>query len=64
MRVSFWGVRGSIPVADRATLGYGGNTSCVALRLRDGSRLVLDAGTGIRDLGSRWPACATRSTSC
>jgi ribonuclease BN (tRNA processing enzyme) len=32
-------------------LGYGGNTSCVALRLRDDSLLVLDGGTGIRDLG-------------
>src|SRR3954471_22751379 len=32
-------------------LGYGGNTACVAVRLSDGSRLVLDAGTGIRDLG-------------
>lgn len=52
MRVSFWGVRGSIPVADRAMLGYGGNTSCVAVRLRDGSLLVLDGGTGIRDLGA------------
>jgi len=51
VRVSFWGVRGSVPVADRAALRYGGNTSCVAVRLRDGSRLVLDAGTGIRDLG-------------
>jgi phosphoribosyl 1,2-cyclic phosphodiesterase len=51
MRVSFWGVRGSVPVADAAMLGYGGNTACVAVRLRDGSRLVLDAGTGIRDLG-------------
>jgi ribonuclease BN (tRNA processing enzyme) len=44
-------VRWSIPVADHATLGYGGNTSCVAVRLRDGSLLVLDGGTGIRDLG-------------
>ena len=51
MRVSFWGVRGSVPVADGAMLGYGGNTACVAVRLGDGSRLVLDAGTGIRDLG-------------
>jgi phosphoribosyl 1,2-cyclic phosphodiesterase len=51
VEVSFWGVRGSVPVPDRAMLGYGGNTSCVALRLRDGSRLVLDAGTGIRGLG-------------
>ena len=51
MRVSFWGVRGSVPVADGAMLGYGGNTACVAVRLSDGSRVVLDAGTGIRGLG-------------
>jgi phosphoribosyl 1,2-cyclic phosphodiesterase len=51
VRVSFWGVRGSVPVADGAMLGYGGNTACVAVRLSDGSRVVLDAGTGIRDLG-------------
>ena len=51
MEVSFWGVRGSVPVADQAMLGHGGNTACVAVRLRDSSRLVLDAGTGIRDLG-------------
>jgi phosphoribosyl 1,2-cyclic phosphodiesterase len=51
VRVSFWGVRGSIPVANHSMLGYGGNTSCVALRLRDGTLLVLDGGTGIRDLG-------------
>jgi phosphoribosyl 1,2-cyclic phosphodiesterase len=30
---------------------YGGNTSCVELTLSDGSKLILDAGTGIRDLG-------------
>jgi phosphoribosyl 1,2-cyclic phosphodiesterase len=51
VEVSFWGVRGSVPVADRQMLGYGGNTACVAVRLQDSSRLVLDAGTGIRDLG-------------
>src|SRR3954463_14045964 len=32
-------------------LGYGGNTPGVGGRLQDSSRLVLDAGTGIRDLG-------------
>jgi phosphoribosyl 1,2-cyclic phosphodiesterase len=31
--------------------GYGGNTACVELTLSDGSELILDAGTGIRDLG-------------
>ncbi|HEX8769678.1 MAG TPA: MBL fold metallo-hydrolase, partial [Acidimicrobiales bacterium] len=30
------------------TMRYGGNTSCVEVRLDDGSVIVLDAGTGIR----------------
>ena len=33
------------------TVRYGGNTSSVELRLDDGTLIVLDAGTGIRDLG-------------
>ena len=48
MKAEFWGVRGSIPVADPGALRYGGNTSCVTVRLGDGSLVVLDAGTGIR----------------
>jgi phosphoribosyl 1,2-cyclic phosphodiesterase len=51
MDVALWGVRGSIPVADRSFLRYGGNTSCVEVRLDDGTIVVLDAGTGIRPLG-------------
>ena len=51
MKVTFRGVRGSVPVADSRAMGYGGNTSCVSVELSDGSRLVLDAGTGIRELG-------------
>jgi phosphoribosyl 1,2-cyclic phosphodiesterase len=35
--------------------GYGGNTSCVELTLSDGSELILDAGTGIRELGHSRP---------
>lgn len=46
----FWGVRGSIPSPGPATVRYGGNTSCVEMRA-DGELIVLDAGTGIRDLG-------------
>jgi phosphoribosyl 1,2-cyclic phosphodiesterase len=30
---------------------YGGNTSCVEVTLSDGTTLILDAGTGIRNLG-------------
>jgi phosphoribosyl 1,2-cyclic phosphodiesterase len=52
MRVSFYGVRGSVPAPGPATARYGGNTSCVEVRLADDSIVVLDAGTGIRALGS------------
>jgi phosphoribosyl 1,2-cyclic phosphodiesterase len=34
---------------------YGGNTSCVELTMSDGSTLILDAGTGIRNLGLALP---------
>ena len=46
----FWGVRGSIPSPGPETVEYGGNTSCLELRLGN-EVLVLDAGSGIRRLG-------------
>lgn len=49
-RVKFWGVRGSIPVPGSSTVGYGGNTSCVEVRA-DGEIIILDAGSGLRELG-------------
>lgn len=52
MRVTLWGTRGSLPSAGPETVRYGGNTSCVEVRGGDGTCLVLDAGTGIRRLGS------------
>jgi phosphoribosyl 1,2-cyclic phosphodiesterase len=51
MRVRFWGVRGSLPVPGSKTERFGGNTSCVEVRSGDGTRIVVDAGTGIRRLG-------------
>jgi phosphoribosyl 1,2-cyclic phosphodiesterase len=51
MRLKIWGARGSIPSPGPETTRYGGNTSCVQVTLSDGSMLVLDAGTGIRNLG-------------
>jgi len=48
--VSFWGVRGSIPVADPDYLKYGGNTPCVEVRCGQ-TLLIFDAGTGIKNLG-------------
>lgn len=50
-RIKFWGTRGSIPAPGPETLGYGGNTSCVEVRCGD-ELIIIDAGTGIRDLGS------------
>ncbi len=49
-RIKFWGVRGSIPVPGPSTIGYGGNTTCVEVRT-NGDIIVLDAGSGIRELG-------------
>lgn len=60
--IRFWGVRGSIASPGAATAGVGGNTSCVEVRCGD-TRLILDAGTGLRRLGeSIVRAGATRST--
>src|SRR5438105_4551569 len=52
MRVRFWGTRGSIPIPGPGTVFYGGNTSCVEVQASDGSLLILDCGTGIRELGN------------
>ena len=50
MRARFWGVRGSIPTPGRTTLEYGGNTSCIEVRVGD-QIIILDAGSGLRLLG-------------
>jgi phosphoribosyl 1,2-cyclic phosphodiesterase len=52
MRLTIWGCRGSIPAPGPETVNYGGNTSCIEVSLGDGTVLVLDAGTGIRELGN------------
>lgn len=51
LRVQFWGTRGSIPSPGPLTVRYGGNTPCVEVRTADGWLIILDAGTGIRELG-------------
>jgi phosphoribosyl 1,2-cyclic phosphodiesterase len=55
-KLSFWGVRGSTPTVDPATWRYGGNTPCLELIAPDGTQFILDCGTGLRTLGSRWGA--------
>ena len=52
MKVRFWGTRGSIPTPGPLTVRYGGNTACVEVRDSTGSLLILDAGTGLRELGT------------
>ena len=49
-KVQFWGVRGSIACPGEAHKRFGGNTSCVEVRCGQ-RRLILDAGTGLRELG-------------
>ena len=51
LTLTFWGTRGSVPTPGHATVRYGGNTPCVELRTADGWLIILDAGTGIRELG-------------
>jgi phosphoribosyl 1,2-cyclic phosphodiesterase len=51
MRVKVWGARGSVPAPGPHMNRYGGNTSCVQVTLSSGEELILDAGTGIRNLG-------------
>jgi phosphoribosyl 1,2-cyclic phosphodiesterase len=60
MRVRVWGARGSVPSPGPETTRYGGNTSCVQLTLSDGTLVVLDAGTGIRNLGLTLAGAAPR----
>jgi CheY-like chemotaxis protein len=51
MDVRFWGTRGSVAKPGPTTLRYGGNTSCVEVRITDGTLIVLDCGTGAHGLG-------------
>jgi phosphoribosyl 1,2-cyclic phosphodiesterase len=60
MQLSFWGVRGSIASPGASTAGVGGNTSCVLVRCGE-TRLILDAGTGLRGLGDALIAEAGRA---
>jgi phosphoribosyl 1,2-cyclic phosphodiesterase len=52
MKVKFYGTRGSMPIADPDYVRYGGNTSSVLVTFSTGRVAILDAGTGIRNLGN------------
>jgi phosphoribosyl 1,2-cyclic phosphodiesterase len=61
LRLRFWGTRGSIPSPGSATVKYGGNTPCVEVRTDTNWLVILDAGTGIRELGRSLVATANGS---
>ena len=51
MKIKFYGTRGSIPVCDRDFLEFGGNTTSIKIILDNGRIAIIDAGSGIRNLG-------------
>lgn len=51
--LKFWGVRGSTPCANKENMEFGGNTTCLQIELPQNNEvLILDSGTGIRNLGN------------
>lgn len=58
LTVRFWGTRGSIPVPGPRTAKYGGNTACLEILYRD-TRIIVDAGSGIRQLGRSFSQSAS-----
>ncbi len=62
-KVKFRGVRGSYPIARKEYLKYGGNTSCVEVNA-GGHLIVLDAGTGMIDVGDELLEKYIASGSC
>ena len=52
MKIRCWGARGSIPVSGADYVIYGGDTTCMEIRTREDDIIVVDAGSGIRRLGS------------
>jgi phosphoribosyl 1,2-cyclic phosphodiesterase len=60
MRLTLFGTRGSVPTPGPETTRYGGNTPAIEVRGKDGTLIVLDAGTGIRRLGMLIPPATAR----
>ncbi|GMQ79918.1 MAG: MBL fold metallo-hydrolase [Thermodesulfobacteriota bacterium] len=53
MIIKCWGSRGSIPVSGEEYIKYGGDTTCIEIRTKSDDIIIIDAGTGIRRLGSK-----------
>lgn len=51
--ITIWGARGSLPIAHPDFQKYGGATPCIEIQI--GSHLlIIDAGSGIQQLGRKW----------
>jgi phosphoribosyl 1,2-cyclic phosphodiesterase len=60
VELTFYGVRGSTPCSGSAIRRYGGNTSCVAVRVPGEAPILFDLGTGSRHLGAELVARGER----
>ncbi len=49
--MTFWGVRGTLPISGKDTLKYGGSTSCMTLEFSRQQFFIFDCGSGIKNLG-------------
>jgi CheY-like chemotaxis protein/phosphoribosyl 1,2-cyclic phosphodiesterase len=50
--LTYWGIRGTLPVPGKRSLRYGGNTPCLTVRWPGDRLFILDAGTGIKELSN------------
>ena len=53
MIIHCFGARGSIPVCGKEFFKYGGNTTCIEIRTKNDDVVIIDAGTGIKNLGDK-----------
>lgn len=53
MIIRCYGARGSIPVSGKEYLKYGGDTTCIEIRSKNDHIIIIDAGSGIRNLGGK-----------
>jgi phosphoribosyl 1,2-cyclic phosphodiesterase/CheY-like chemotaxis protein len=60
VHVTFWGVRGTLPVPGEYSLKYGGHTSCVTMEFPKGQFFIFDGGTGIKSLSDKLMSTAKK----
>lgn len=63
MVITYWGVRGTLPVPGPSTLKRGGNTSCVSIEVGGEPLYIFDCGTGIKQLSDQIMASGTQRFS-